>query len=347
MKFLYTNNKSIVEVNDFQKKSINDFLLSIEKKEIKFLENSCLCNNYQKSKDVLITDKDRYGIPFKNYLCSKCGLIRSAEVFDKDSNIIFYQKYYRDIYVGSKIPDDFFFSEQSERGEVFLNLLKSKIEIKKESLVAEIGCGAGGILSAFQKAGYETIGIDYDKEYLAFGIKKGCNLFYGNYNDILIDDSVDILILSHVMEHFANVVQEVQKSILKVKENGYLLVEVPGIFSIKKMYFNPLSYFQNAHIYNFYHDYLKVFFETLGLKIVYGDERCTFILQKPQAWQKSSIDIVYDDCLKEYPKKIKKFIIRQNFLYTYSLHPYVWKLRIVAVLDHLKIKKIVKKIFHK
>ena len=77
---------------------------------------------------------------------------------------------------------------------------------------------------------FSCTGVDYDEEYLEFGRLKGLSLINGNYKNIIEDNSVDLLILSHVMEHFSNPIEDMIDVISKVKSNKYLLVEVPGIF---------------------------------------------------------------------------------------------------------------------
>ncbi len=208
--------------------------------------------------------------------------------------------------------------------------------------ILEIGCGCGGILEPFHKINISCKGVDYNKEYLEYGRQKGLSLIYGNYKSLIEEDSIDLLILSHVMEHFTNPINEMIEVINKVKSNKYLLIEVPGIFSLNKVYYNPILYLQNAHVFNFYYYYLKVFFEKLDLKVIYGDERCTFLLQKLEGWKKPNIKFVFENNMRDFPKKINVFIRKTDFLYKYSLSPYVWKRRLVNILDSFGIKNIIK-----
>jgi SAM-dependent methyltransferase len=270
MKFpLYKNDKKpSVFLNENQKEKIYTLIEQVEKGNLKLIKNNCLCGNTSPLDDVAIAEKDRFGIPIRNLICSKCGLVRSEEIFDKDSNIDFYKEYYRDIYVGKEIPGEDFFRDQQQRGEVFLSILSRFIDLSEANLVAEIGCGAGGILYPFFLKGASCIGVDYNENYLAFGRKKGLELLLGDYHEKIRNESVSILILSHVMEHFTEPIKELQDIIEKLVPEGYLLVEVPGIFYIGKVYLNPILYLQSAHVFNYYYYYLNVFFNKIGLMVM-------------------------------------------------------------------------------
>ena len=53
----------MITLSDFQKKSINNLLSDIDNKILKLKFNNCLCNNQKVGNDIIISEKDRYGIP--------------------------------------------------------------------------------------------------------------------------------------------------------------------------------------------------------------------------------------------------------------------------------------------
>ncbi|HOI83649.1 MAG TPA: hypothetical protein PKW30_05025, partial [Campylobacterales bacterium] len=151
----------VVELNVLQKEQIKNFIKKVESKEYKFVDNPCLCGNTDKSLDVLVTQKDRYGIPCENVLCKKCGLIRLKKRLNDYSTAEFYKNEYRDIYVGQELASDDFFGSQSQRGRAFLDLVASNVDISEIKTVFEIGCGAGGILYPFCQEGKKVSGCDF------------------------------------------------------------------------------------------------------------------------------------------------------------------------------------------
>jgi len=223
------------------------------------------------------------------------------------------------------MPPDLFFEDQHKRGEKLLRTWENHLPDEKILTVFELGCGAGGVLLPFKEKNLDCSGSDYDKNYLEYGRAKGLNLSMGDYNSIVNDNSIDLFILSHVMEHFLTPISEVQNIINKITPGGSLIVEVPGIFTIDKIYFNPLLYFQSAHVFSYYQSFLDVFFHKLGMKKIYGDEQCIFILRKPYNWEKCALENIFDDSLLDFPPKIKKYIYSTHWKNLYKLNPFFWK----------------------
>lgn len=297
----------------FRNDNIEKFKKAINNKELKFVENRCLCHHEHPEDDIIVSEKDRYGFAIPQVLCSKCGLVRSGIVLDEISNRIFYEKYYRGIYLSSTSTQDnneqisVLFSDEYGRGKRILSLINKFIILDATALVAEIGCGAGGILMPFNEIGLNVIGYDFDNAYLNFGREKGLNLCYGDFYELSQDASCDLILINHVLEHFLDPIVELNRLLPKLKVGGYLYIEVPGIFNIHKVYISPILYFQNAHVYNYYKDFLRVMLEKLGLKVVYGDEVCRFIVQKTS--EKIPINKnIFDESLSQYPQLVMEYL---------------------------------------
>lgn len=349
--FYRADGKALVWLSDTQLMARDQVVRKIASGVYRLVDNNCLCANAEPQKDVVISEKDRYGFSIDQILCSKCGLIRSGQIFDEESNNAFYQNEYRTLYSGNEKADEKFFYEQYQRGLKFVSQISPYVSVDDRQYVLEIGCGAGGILKAFQENGSEkTIGVDFGENYLTYGRTWGLNLLNGDYQDLIDDESQQLIILSHVMEHFLKPVEEMINITKKIRPNGFFLIEVPGVFWINKIYFNPLLYFQNAHVHNYYYEYLKVFFGKLGLKLIFGNERCTFLLQKPENWAKpNKYQIIYDKSLALYPKKIKRYLGRCYWTNRYYLNPYALvsngRLTAVKLLDAVGLKNPLKKLF--
>lgn len=337
-----------VILNKLQKSKIKEYQLKIKNKEYKLVSNLCLCGFKGNNNDIIITEKDRYGMDCVNVLCTQCGLIRLLEKLDDKSTDCFYQNDYRDIYVGKEIATDEFFKEQEDRGDVFLELLQENIEFNEIKNIFEVGCGAGGILYPFYKKGLKVSGCDFGETYLKYGRFKELHLYQGGIEDSTISEqSQDLIILSHVMEHFNHPVDTLNEIIRYVKPNKYLLIEVPGIFIIDRHYLNPIHYFQNAHVYNYYYCFLNIFFKKIGLEVIYGDERCTFILKKPEDWQPNNILNFSSkdyETLSLWVQEIQCYIKKQYIVDKFKLSSVYYKRSVVNCLSFFGIKDLVKNI---
>lgn len=149
--------------------------------------------------------------------------------------------------------------------------------------VLEIGCGAGGNLISFHESGYEVVGIDLGEGYLNFGKSKGLNLLQCNSQQLLenTNEKFDIIILSHVFEHFLNIEKELETISKLLAEEGFLYIEVPGILNLSHNYKNNLlNYLQNAHTYSFSLGTLKMVVEKYGFKYISGNEHIRSVFKK-------------------------------------------------------------------
>ena len=339
-------------LDNTQKTAINELIFKIRNGEYRRLENKCFCGNENKNLDILVSKFDMHGIPLDILFCKNCGLIRSAEIFDQKSNDIYYTYDYRNIHSGENYSVEKYFYDQTERGKCFLNILNANNLLNKINVVAEIGCGSGGVLYPFFVEGKETFGFDYDEQYIQYGINKGMKLFRPDeVDEKTYISSADILILSHVMEHFLCPIQEMLNIIEILRDGSYLLVEVPGVFcenTRRILYGYPIRYFQISHVIQyFYYEYLCLFYSELGLEIIYGDETATFITRKPAGWEKRDIKNIYSNRLSSYPALIENILKETYFDYKYRPDMFKVKKYIIYFLEIIGIKNFIKKMLLK
>ncbi len=233
----------------------------------------CLCG--ESKSDVIIANRDRYGIPIQIVLCMSCGLMRSDPYYDDATLASFYAKEYRPLYVDRNKSTADFFSEQITFGRHIKNFLEKEV-LKEEiqnKLIFEIGCGAGGILQAFNENGNKIAGCDYGIEYVEFGKQKGLRLLPGGAETLKSIGKADIIILNHTLEHMRNP----QKELLTIQEllapEGILYIALPGIFFIHDTYKGNLSeYLQNAHSWYFTKKTLGRLLSDSGFEMIAGNE---------------------------------------------------------------------------
>lgn len=340
-----------VRLNDLQRKSITEFTAKLQNGTYHLVDNPCLCGGHD---DICVTEKDRYGIPCKYVICRKCGVVRQEKRLDDESTALFYRDDYRNIYDGNERVENYF-RFQERRGDFFWSVIEKYVDTSRIHTAFEAGCGAGGVLYAFHKRGIKSSGCDFGEEYLAYGRKKGLNLYSGEPDVTKTPpDSQDVAILSHVIEHLNNPAEYVNEIISVISPGGYLIIQIPGLLTLHRQNTRWIVYFQNAHVNNFYEYFLRKFFEALGLEVVYGDEWCTFLLRKPHNWTKhdSSALNLYDDSMPEQSRKIQRalklYYVFSLFGGYYFIHPLRTLKRIpVKILEILGVKDKVKKLIGK
>ena len=137
----------------------------------------------------------------ENY-CEKCDL-------NKSSNIIKQQETYESEFWEKSDYSEFTGSDFTDKGvqdlvltfESWYSYFKSSLERKKKIL--DIGSGTGISCIMLEKKGYEMIGVDPDpknSQLINSKLKTGkCINSY--FEDLQIDDKVDVIWITHVIEH--------------------------------------------------------------------------------------------------------------------------------------------------
>jgi len=261
------DNKAIIPLSKSQGLARDNLINTLYSGKYTMETVACECGNA--TYDVL-AEKDRYGLPVKTVICDKCGLIYQNPRLSEESSNHFYSVVYRDLYSDSNSIEDLFI-DQLLRGRRIARWIHDKIGHYPENVV-EIGCGAGGILQAFRDKGCNTIGVDFNKKYLDYGISKGLDLRTGDARQLLKSTS-DLVLLSHVLEHFLNIEKELQTISCLLKASGNLYIELPGIFNLRQYSFDFLRSLQNAHNYYFSLETLQQVMGLFGWQFESGNEK--------------------------------------------------------------------------
>ena len=262
--------KPMLRLNEIQRKTKKKIEKAIRDGELKFVAVDCRCGQ---SKDLGLSQVDRYGLWVRTVLCQNCGLVRTSPRLNSESLSTFYEKFYRPLYSGFQQADDAFFLSQVTRGKQILDLVVAKCNLKG-GIVFDVGTGAGGTLFPFLQAGWRVIGVDVGSQYLDYGRSEGLELHEGSF-DFFINRGLkaDLLILCHVFEHLEDLDRAVSKIRQCLKPDGFVYIEVPGIFNISSAYENNfLRYLQNAHLYHFSLQTLSNVLRENGFELIYGTE---------------------------------------------------------------------------
>lgn len=222
----------------------------------------CLCGS---SGERCIAAVDRYGIPHRTVLCTRCGLLRTNPRMTSDAYAHFYQHLYRAIYERSGHNPDAYFAMQENTGRLRAIRTLRRVELRAGSSVAEIGCGAGWNLIPYSTRGCRVVGWDVDDGYLALGRARGLDLRHGLLSAASSSgEQFDLVVLSHVLEHLLDPIADLNALKLLLSANGLLSIEVPSAFATARME----RYFQNAHTWSFVPETLRAVMEHAGWECI-------------------------------------------------------------------------------
>ena len=227
----------------------------------------CLCGS---TDGDVITDRDRYGLPATNVICTACGIVRATPRLRDADLTSFYEHDYRPLYAGASAPSGAFFESRIEMGRRLRAYVSGLVPAGGK--IADVGAGAGGLLIPLRDAGYSVVGCDLGDDFLERGRDAGLDLRHGSYETLANDGPFDLIVVSHVLEHVAEPVPFLSGLRELAADNGKLYVALPGLRALARDYGDPLRYFQNAHLWNFDLDSLSRTLGETGWGLVKGDE---------------------------------------------------------------------------
>ena len=230
----------------------------LENGSYKVETSPCVCGE---ESGPIVSEVDRYGLPLTFVLCSACGTIRIDPYLDASSLEDFYTRFYQQMYGRSSDVASYFIRQKSY-GEKVLDLAQHFL--KPDSLVFEVGCGAGGALDVFQRAGYRVAGCDYSGELIAFGNERGIrNIYQGSLKDIephLGGAKADLIYLHHVFEHVKQPMRFLDDCRTQLAPGGRIVIIVPDVSRLDSFEYpagDLLLLLHIAHKYNFSFDGLN------------------------------------------------------------------------------------------
>lgn len=220
----------------------------------------CESDKYSKIGEIKGIWKENKNI----YQCEKCFLYFIESPSDEEIYLLYKNEYHNSI--KNKI---FEFAKSKMRYSRCLNqfnFIKANINCDNKK-VCEIGAFDGLLLNIFKNNKCEVHGYELNDRAREYA-KNKYNI-YLKQNFLEDNQKYDIIILSHVIEHF----KEPKEILLKIKsmlnENGFIYIEVPNSpLKNQCSYETLIKYLTSPHTVNFNMDNLKYFAENCGLKIV-------------------------------------------------------------------------------
>ena len=301
----FKNKKSVILA-----KKYFEFFNNYAKKNYSLVDNNCLCGV---NDDEIISMVDRCSVEFKTVICKNCGLVRAPKYFRKDDVDDFYKNFYRTIMNNGEdyTEPEIFFEKQKINTFEKYRLINENLHNNVKGLkVLDLGGGVGGALEHF-KNDNDLYLADFFDPYLEYAKKKGINVIKGGLKDITFKP--DIIILSHVIEHWNDFENEIQNLINIQKKNKTInYIELPGIDSLKhgRRGGDFLEDIHIPHVYYFSSYVLENLMNKYGFKKLYMDNeiKSLFIYTGEKKETKKFYKNVKQDLIKaEYRRKLQIF----------------------------------------
>lgn len=187
--------------------------------------------------------------------CQNCGFVYA----DTSSSQQDYDDFYQNL---SKYEND---STSSGAGVTKLDKERlertatdiAKIVTNRSSIILDVGCVNGGLLTFLEKAGFSNLyGIDPSKNCVRRAKEHGLKVFQGGlFSDwgkfLEKGEKFDLIILSHVLEHIKDVKIAIGNLVTHLNKKGMFYVEVPDAEEYQNHLITPFYYFDPEHINHF------------------------------------------------------------------------------------------------
>jgi len=150
----------------------------------------------------IIAEYDRHNKPLKTGLCQGCGLVMHVPMPSEDEISAYYAKDYRRDYHGESQPSARRIMRAWNNGQRILKQIKAAIPEKAN--VFEVGAGIGCTVKSFEADGFDASGIEPNTDFNSYtqGVLHA-NVENINLYDLKADQSRDVILLIHVIEHAA------------------------------------------------------------------------------------------------------------------------------------------------
>lgn len=274
----YMSGRPALSLNAVQMDAREGVLKKIKSGEYCLVTKRCpLCDS---DDGTVVASKEMYGLPCETAVCKNCNFVFGRRQLSGDSLGKFYANEYRKLDRGREFPGAEFFDLQYGKGaliDVFLR--ESCVPLPPNSLILEVGCGAGGILAHFKELGHQVVGFDLGREYLDYGRERSdLNLHEGNLERAISflkaeGKSPKLIIYEQVLEHISDPVAELTQLREFVSGDAILFVGVPGLRNIDQHYdSNVLRYLQIPHLVHFELTTLVRAAKLAGFSLIAGNE---------------------------------------------------------------------------
>ncbi|MEI0620345.1 class I SAM-dependent methyltransferase [Brachyspira pilosicoli] len=220
----------------------------------------CSSNHYKKIGEIKNIWKEYKDV----YQCDECSLYFIDSPTDEEINSLYKNEYHNNI--KNKLFEIAKSKMRYARSLSQFNFIKQTIDLKNKD-ICEIGAFDGLLLSLFKKNNNNVFGYELNDDARVYAKKKYDIDLKENFLES--KSKYDIIILSHVIEHFREPKEILIKIKSMLKENGFIYIEVPNSPMPNECSYNMLMrYLNTEHIVNFNMYNLIKFAESADLKIV-------------------------------------------------------------------------------
>ncbi len=210
-----------------------------------------------------ISLKDRKGDYLRTVICLSCGLIWSDPRPPEGEIRDYYSCDYRQEYKGVYQPELKHIYRDARNALQRYDFLSEILD--KNSVILDIGSGAGVFVYALRKMGFNAAGLEPNEGYAKYAVDElRVPVQVGFIQDIEDSTKYDLITLHHVLEHLYDPLGILRKAAALLKDDGFLAIEVPNAENLTQ---DPKNRYHSAHLYTFNPETLEHIGQKAGFKV--------------------------------------------------------------------------------
>ncbi|MBU0612616.1 class I SAM-dependent methyltransferase [Patescibacteria group bacterium] len=190
----------------------------------------------------------------------------------------------------------------------------SQVQNRKDFRILEIGAGSGLFSKYFFRKGYKVTATDIDEMEMQALSKIGIDIKIGNFEDLVFEEKYDLIIMSHVIEHFYHPQQIVNKIKGFINDNGQIFIKTPNSTFLFLRWFKNHTYVFDAP------RHLNIFSEK-SIKILFADP--SFVTTVKNEF---TVNELYNFFKLKFPRlNYKYYLLFTALLFPFAVIPYLFK----------------------
>lgn len=237
---------------------------------VEFFEtNECLSCKSTQLTDLPYSDREELGVRYAQ--CDQCTVVFARRYMTDQCLDAFYQNEYQRWYPSHDLSDQ----KQTKLAEL-VAILSTAFS---NPSILDYGCGNGAVLGCLRQWFNVRIGVDYVEH--SYVRECGADIITREAFEAGIG-KFDVILLSQVLEHVQHPRLLVEDLLRNLKDDGILLIEVPGLMSIGRLKSTSrfLGQFKFCHKTYFNKRSLMEFIRLQGLEVIYADNSARVIARR-------------------------------------------------------------------
>jgi 2-polyprenyl-3-methyl-5-hydroxy-6-metoxy-1,4-benzoquinol methylase len=206
---------------------------------------------------------------FRMVRCRKCGLIRQNPRWES------LKDYYPEDFI-SYVPlirEEPSRLRRLDRRYGMWKQVRAIEKFQRGGRLLDVGCGTGVFLEEVLRSGrWQVVGIEPTEKAAAYARSElQVEIHQGRFSEVALpDNSFDVITMWHVLEHLDHPIADLRHVHQLLKENGWLILEIPNVEGLEAQLFGPywIGWELPRHLYQFPHATLRTILTTLGFEWV-------------------------------------------------------------------------------